>query len=90
VRDLDELRAFLAVVRTTSVKAAAELLDVSRTTLRRRLESLEQRVGASLFWNDAAGAHPTPAAQVLMHEGQALLDAYSALMGRVRQAARGE
>lgn len=90
MRDLDELRAFLAIVRSASVKSAAEALDVSRTTLRRRIEALEQRVGASLFWNDAVGAHPTPAAQVLMKEGQALLDAYDALMGRARQAARGK
>jgi DNA-binding transcriptional LysR family regulator len=39
--DLEELRAFLHVVESGSFLAAADTLQVSRTTLRRRVGSLE-------------------------------------------------
>ncbi|GAB4534317.1 MAG: hypothetical protein Tsb0020_49910 [Haliangiales bacterium] len=84
--DLDEVRAFRAVVVAGSVKAAAEALAMPRSTLRRRLAALEQRVGVSLLWTDAAGVHPTPAGRVLMREGEAIIDAYQTLIERARAA----
>ena len=84
--DLDELRAFLAVIEAGSMKAAAADLGVPRSTLRRRLESLEQRVGVTLLWTDATGAYPTPAARLLLTDGAALLASYDALVDQARQA----
>ena len=85
--DLDELRAFLAVVAAGSFQGAADELSVPRSTLRRRLESLEQRVGVPLLWTDTAGAHPTPAARLLLDDGAALLRSYRALLESALQAA---
>ena len=84
--DLDELRALIAVVAAGSTKTAAHELGVPRSTLRRRLESLEQRVGAPLLWSDATGTHPTPSARLLLDEGPALLDSYRLLLDRARKA----
>lgn len=86
--ELDELRAFLAVIHTGSVKAAASELGVPRSSLRRRLESLEQRVGVALIWADATGAYPTPAARLLLTDGAALLASYDSLLDRARRAAQ--
>jgi len=41
--DLEELQAFMHVVRAGSFHAAAEMLGMSRTTLRRRVDSLQSR-----------------------------------------------
>lgn len=86
MHDLDEIRAFLAVIETGSARAAADRLDVPRSTLRRRIESFEQRVGVPLLWTDTAGAHPTPAARLLVERGPALLEDYGRLLAHARQA----
>lgn len=85
-RDLDELRAFVAAVRSGSVRAAAEGLGLSRSMLRRRIAALEARVGVTLLWSDASGCHPTPAGRQLMAEADGLLAAHEALLRRVRDS----
>jgi DNA-binding transcriptional LysR family regulator len=47
--DWDDVRHFLALARTGSVRAAGSLLGVSHSTVARRLEALEGRLGAKLF-----------------------------------------
>ncbi|HEX8938010.1 MAG TPA: LysR family transcriptional regulator, partial [Sphingomicrobium sp.] len=43
------IQAFVAVARLGTVKAAADALSLSSPALTRRIQSLEQFVGASLF-----------------------------------------
>jgi DNA-binding transcriptional LysR family regulator len=45
----DDLKVLLALSRVGSTRKAAELLGVSNTTVLRRLESLEEQIGARLF-----------------------------------------
>lgn len=47
--DWDDVRHFLALARTGSVRAAGALLGVSHSTVARRVEALEQRLGVRLF-----------------------------------------
>jgi len=47
--DWDDVRHFLALARTGSVRAAGSLLGVSHSTVARRVEALEQRLGVRLF-----------------------------------------
>src|SRR5688572_25213671 len=47
--DWDDVRHFLALSRTGSVRAAGSLLGVSHSTVARRVESLETRLGVRLF-----------------------------------------
>ena len=47
--DWDDVRHFLALARTGSVRAAGATLGVSHSTVARRVESLETRLGAKLF-----------------------------------------
>lgn len=45
----DLIRAFLALHRAGTFEGAAQLLTVDHSTLRRRIQSLEQSVGSALF-----------------------------------------
>lgn len=66
--DWDDLRVFLAVQRSRSVRAAAKSLDVSHSTVSRRLETLERRLGTRLFDRTPDGFAPTAVGgEVLLH-----------------------
>jgi DNA-binding transcriptional LysR family regulator len=47
--DWDDVRHFLTLARTGSVRAAGALLGVSHSTVARRVEALETRLGVKLF-----------------------------------------
>lgn len=47
--DWDDVRHFLALARTGSVRAAGSSLGVSHSTVARRVETLETRLGVKLF-----------------------------------------
>ena len=49
MRSWDQIRAFLALHRAGTFDGAAQLLDVDDSTLRRRVQALEQQLGTSLF-----------------------------------------
>jgi DNA-binding transcriptional LysR family regulator len=83
--DLDELLSFLTVVKTGSFLAAANSLGVSRTTLRRRVESLEARVGVSLLESTRQGVVLTEAGQVLAARGRLMVQEARALLASIRE-----
>lgn len=47
--DWDDIRFFLAVVRSKSISQAASQLSVNHTTVSRRISALEKRLGTRLF-----------------------------------------
>lgn len=51
----DDLRVFLAVQRGQSVRAASALLDVSHSTISRRLAGMETNLGTKLFVRTPGG-----------------------------------
>jgi DNA-binding transcriptional LysR family regulator len=83
--DLEELRAFLHVADSGSFLAAAEQLRVSRTTLRRRVSSLESRAGVPLLESTQQGVVLTDAGRVLARRGRALEEEAGALLASVRE-----
>lgn len=83
--DLEELRAFLHVVESGSFLAAADQLRVSRTTLRRRVSSLESRAGVPLLESTQQGIVLTDAGQMLARRGRALEEEAGALLASVRE-----
>lgn len=64
--DWNDIRAFLAVARSRKIAPAAQQLGVDPTTLVRRLDRLEQAIGASLFEVGSGG-------RVMTERGHALL-----------------
>jgi DNA-binding transcriptional LysR family regulator len=62
----DDLRVFLAIVRSKTLSGAARKLGVNQTTVTRRLENLESTLGTRLFDRSPAGIeHTGAAAQIL-------------------------
>ncbi|MFT7622747.1 MAG: DNA-binding transcriptional LysR family regulator [Myxococcota bacterium] len=82
----DDARIFLAVARAGSVRKAALELGVSRPTVARRLEALEQRLGLRLFDRASDGLHATSAAEALRPSAERAEQAMLA-MARAAQAA---
>jgi DNA-binding transcriptional LysR family regulator len=64
--------AFLAVVETGSLSAAARSLGVAQPTVRRHVHDLEQRLGAVLFTRSPAGLSPTPVALAAVPHARAI------------------
>src|SRR5260370_35281009 len=51
----DDLKSFLACTRYRSFRIAAEVLALTSTTLMRRIDRLEERIGFKLFLRDQSG-----------------------------------
>lgn len=83
--DLDELRAFVAVVETGSIIGAAKSLNFARATLRRRLDALEVRAHVPLLQRTRQGVMPTEAGAVLAARGRRILQEAGALLSSVRE-----
>ena len=60
VLDWDDYKYFTALSSTLSVRAAADLLGVNASTVSRRLDLLERRLGVTLFTRSARGLVITP------------------------------
>lgn len=65
----NDLKFLLALYRTGKIKATARILATSETTVSRRIKSLEQNLGATLFLGSGDGRYePTDAAlEILAH-----------------------
>lgn len=61
----DDLRFVLAVARTGSASRAARELGVDQTTVLRKVDLLETKLGTSLFERRKSGQTPTPAGKVV-------------------------
>ena len=59
---LNDLKAFEAAARLSSVTAAAEELCVTHSSISQRIKQLEAYVGQKLFVRSGRGLEPTPAA----------------------------
>lgn len=66
VMDWDDLKIFLALQRSASIRAAAEALGLSHSTVSRRLQSLETALGSKLFLRRAEGLGLTEAGTELV------------------------
>ncbi|MFG1382712.1 LysR family transcriptional regulator [Xanthobacter versatilis] len=64
--DWDHLRVFLAVARQGQLLAAARRLGLNHATVARRLDALEEALGAPLFDRRPAGCVPTDAGERLL------------------------
>jgi DNA-binding transcriptional LysR family regulator len=83
--DLEELRAFLAVVETGSFLQAERSLSMPRATLRRRVDALEARAQVSLLRRTRQGIEPTEAGAVLATRGRLMIQEATALVASIRE-----
>ena len=77
--DWERQRAFLAVVDTGSLSAAARQLGAAQPTVRRRIEDLEIQLGVALFTRSPSGLTPTPLGRELAQHARAMAMAAASL-----------
>lgn len=83
--DLDELQALVSIANSGSFASAAREACVPRSTLRRRIDSLEARVGVPLVERSAHGVRLTDAGALLVQGANEMLDDAKALIASVRE-----
>jgi DNA-binding transcriptional LysR family regulator len=66
--DWNDLKAFLAVMRTGRLTAAAKLMKIDHSTLGRRIVRLEEALQTRLFDRLTVGYRPTAAGEQLLRE----------------------
>ncbi len=77
--DWNDLRYFLALARSGSVRAAGASLGVSHSTVLRRVEALEERLGTRLFDRSRGGYTLTQAGQEMVPGAERIEDEMAAL-----------
>ncbi|AOB32721.1 LysR family transcriptional regulator [Bordetella sp. H567] len=78
--NIRELEAFLAVVETGSIVAASARLHVTQPGITRRIQSLEERLGATLLDRQSKPLKPTAAGRQAYEHGRQVLRALGDLM----------
>ncbi|WP_063769452.1 MULTISPECIES: LysR family transcriptional regulator [unclassified Rhizobium] len=68
--DLRHLRDAMLVIQYGSLRRAAEATDVSQSTLSRRVQSLERRLGIVLFERTKTGTRPTLAGERFLRNAE--------------------
>ena len=81
--DWSDLRYALAVGATGSLAGAARQLGVNHTTVLRRLDALEARLGARLFERTRHGYPPTDAGALLLEQARRMADQADEIERRV-------
>lgn len=84
--DLEQLRALVAVAEAESLAGAARASGLSRTTLRRRLESLSSSLDAEVVVSDGRDIAVTPVGRLVVARSRAILEQTMALGEEVRTA----
>src|ERR1700747_3799482 len=72
--DLELLRAFVCIVESGSISAAARRLKIPQPTLSRYLRTLEERCGALLLQRDTHRMSLTETGHRLLADARAILD----------------
>lgn len=81
--DWGDLRYALAIGHGGSLAAAARRLGVNHTTVLRRLDALEQQLGARLFERLRSGYVPTEAGQLVLEQARRMADQADEIERRV-------
>ena len=87
--ELDEIRAFLAVVDTGGFGRAARRLNIAKSILSRRIAKLEAGLGASLLGRTTRGVYPTEAGLEFKAHAERLLDGLEEARAAIAQRGGG-
>lgn len=71
---LHQVRDFLAVARSGSLRAASRELDLSQPSISKSIQQLENTLGAPLFERSIKGVSLTPFGEVFLTRGRAALN----------------
>jgi DNA-binding transcriptional LysR family regulator len=86
--DLTLFRSLLAVAEHGAITDAALALGVSQSALSRRIDQLEEALGASLFERVGRGVALTAIGRIAVDEGKLLVQRYERLKSRIHEHLR--
>jgi len=86
--ELSELQAFVAVAEALNFRAAAQTLFLSQSALSRRIDKLEQGLGARLLERSTRRVALTPAGQGFLDQARELLQGLAAAVAHVQDGTR--
>lgn len=92
VLDTRALRHFLAVVRTGSIRAAADHINIAPSAVSRQIADVEHRLGLPLFERSARGVVLTEAGQLLAEHAKRMVEDEELLreqLGRLKGIGQG-
>jgi DNA-binding transcriptional LysR family regulator len=89
VESWDDVRVFVAVARSRSLRQAAARLGLTHPTVRRRLNDLEERSGQILFRRAPDGLHLTVQGQAMLESALEVEEAMKRLDRRTRSSDEG-
>lgn len=81
--DWESVKTLAEVARTGTVRQAAAALGVHHSTVSRRIEQLESRLGARLFERHPEGYVPTPAGESLIEVARTFADRMAGVTARL-------
>ena len=81
--DFKGIEYVCAIYETKTISQAAKSLFISQPALSQYLAKLEQELGTTLFERAGSAMIPTTAAEILVRDGRALLNARQEMMGQV-------
>lgn len=84
--ELRQIRFFLEVAQAGSISRAAQNVYLTQPALSRQIKALETELGQCLLEREAHSVKLTPAGEVLLREGQKLLNLAEKVRDRVQQA----
>lgn len=87
--DSKDLNIFLMVAKHGSTLAASKQLQVSQSTVARRIESLEKSLGLSLFDKQPSGYELTEAGRALVPQAEAVERAVASVLSSAAEQKRG-
>ena len=88
--ELKQLRYFVTLAEELHFSRSAAKLHLAQSALSAQIRRLEAEVGGPLLLRSTRHVQLTPAGEVLLNEGRAILAAADGTLGRVRALARGE
>ena len=84
---IDDLKTFVTVIDEASLTRAADILCVSQSAISKRIQRLEQLLGAELFDRDSKPPRPTALANRVYEQAVTLLGAWSHLLDVAHEGA---
>ncbi|WP_213776497.1 LysR family transcriptional regulator [Caballeronia sp. dw_276] len=80
---LDDIEAFVAVVRCQSLTLASEWLETTQPAVTRRIQSLEEALGVELLDRKTKPLKPTPTGRALYEQCRVIVREFGVLRGLV-------
>ena len=84
IENWDDIRAAFHVARLGTLSAAASYLAIHHSTVIRKIDALEQRLGSKLFHRHARGYTPTEVGQELMRVAAVTEEQFTQMVSKLR------